>query len=70
MPHAASEQPENVPQSVNLVNMTRRQLVWVLPAVMVAADAAKAEEVPINTEEECRECNGLGVTPCEQRDGL
>ena len=44
--------------------------MWVLPAVMVAADAAKAEEPPINTDEECRECNGLGVTPCEQRAGV
>lgn len=50
--------------------MSRRQIVWVLPAVTVTAACsataeAKADEMLTDAEDQCRECGGLGVTPCE-----
>jgi CCR4-NOT transcription complex subunit 6 len=52
-----------------LINMQRRQLVVAVPAAMVAAamvpqDAEAAEGMPIDTENKCRECMGIGITPC------
>lgn len=66
---AASGAPERQEHEqageVPLVNMSRRQLVWVLPAFALASQSTAgmaAEEAGM--ADDCRECNGLGVTPC------
>lgn len=54
-------------QATPLINMQRRQLVFMVPACSCAALAAGSASASEQTslEEGCKECNGSGVTPCD-----
>ncbi|KAG1668531.1 hypothetical protein FOA52_012125 [Chlamydomonas sp. UWO 241] len=75
---SASGGEERVPQSVQLVDMSmsRRAVVWVLPAAAacaaLGASSASAEDMPaaaMPVDDDCRECGGFGVTPCDMCGG-
>lgn len=58
------------PEQVQLINMQRRHLVIAVPMAIAAAAAALPSDAQaaggaVDTESKCRECMGLGVTPCE-----
>ena len=69
--------------SNGLINMTRRQLVWVFPAAAISAAStlpANADEIsqdgPMDgmisappVSDSCRECGGIGVTACDMCGG-
>lgn len=67
-----------------LINMTRRQLVWVFPAVAIASmnvpgASAEVDGPPMEgmttppdddpASDSCRECDGIGVTACDMCGG-
>ncbi|GAX85111.1 hypothetical protein CEUSTIGMA_g12531.t1 [Chlamydomonas eustigma] len=68
-----SHESNGIPQPRSpLIHTSRRQLVWVLPtaSAIVAAEAARAGENPMSYDDSgCRECGGLGVTPCDMCGG-
>jgi len=58
------------------INLHRRHVVVLAPlaaasaALASASDAQAEEEVPASSEPGCRECMGMGVVPCELKDGF
>lgn len=66
--HNGTQEGAEVPQQpFNLINMQRRQMVMVVPlaATLAAAGQADAADAPIDTANKCRECSGMGITPCK-----
>eukprot|EP00195_Chlamydomonas_chlamydogama_P012198 CAMPEP_0202901150 /NCGR_PEP_ID=MMETSP1392-20130828/13606_1 /ASSEMBLY_ACC=CAM_ASM_000868 /TAXON_ID=225041 /ORGANISM="Chlamydomonas chlamydogama, Strain SAG 11-48b" /LENGTH=182 /DNA_ID=CAMNT_0049587659 /DNA_START=49 /DNA_END=597 /DNA_ORIENTATION=+ len=66
--HGPSEDHQQPREPFQLINMNRRQLVMFVPAVAAASTASEALADEM-TDNECRECTGMGVVPCDMCGG-
>ncbi len=71
---SAASSSDHECQPVQLINMQRRQVLMFVgaplaasaSAALVPGEAGASEMAPIDTENKCRECMGIGINPCEE----